>query len=296
MRLCLGILLLASGALHLGSSSAAAQRNPTGAVGRATRVVPGLDRVGVQEHLDEAMPLELSFRDEAGQAVTLGDYVDGERPVLFLFAYHSCRTLCSLVLNATVEALQGVEWTVGEQYDVVVLSIDPNDTPATAAHKRDQIAARYGRGEGGWHFLVGDEAQIQAATEAAGVRFFYDAVEEQYAHPAVIMLLTPEGKLARYLYGISFPASDVRLALLEASEGRSISTVEQIILYCYSYNQDEHGYSLMAMNVMKIGGGITALALGGFILLFWLRERRRTQLQIAKGGPQGPQTNQVGTT
>jgi protein SCO1/2 len=186
--------------------------------------------------------------------------------------------LCSLVLDATVRSLNEVQWTVGDQFDVVSVSIDPKDTPETATKKRAQVVASYKRAHGdpqGFHFLTGDEDQIRKVTEAIGFKYNYDPVQKQYAHPAAIYLLTPEGKLARYLYGVDFPPGDVRLGLLEASEGRSISTTERVLLFCYHYDPQGKKYSLVAMNVMRLAGVVTIVVFGAFFTIMFARERRK---------------------
>ncbi|MEO0326618.1 MAG: hypothetical protein AAF447_26970, partial [Myxococcota bacterium] len=159
--------------------------------------------------------------------------------------------------------------------------IDPEDTVERAAAKRREMLAAYGRDEAeeGWHFLVGDRDAITDATEAAGYRYFYNQNQQQYMHPAAIMFMTPEGRFARYLYGIYFEPEDARFALLEASEGRSITTTERFLLYCYAYDPDANAYTLVAMRVMKAGGALTILVLGGFLTLLWRRDRRRTRAQ-----------------
>lgn len=238
---------------------------------------PELERVDVTEHLGGSLPLDAAFRDADGRATRLDGVLDGRRPTLLVFAYHSCPMLCSLVLDATVRGLKDVPWTVGKEFDVVSISIDPRDTPESAAKKRAQVAAAYGR-EGslkGFRFLVGDEANIRRATEAAGFGFRYDERQGQYAHPAAVFLLTPDGRLARYLYGIQFDPADLRLGLLEASEGRTLSSVEKLLLYCYHYDPQGKRYALVAMRVMRVGGVLTMALLGGLLGVLWLRERRR---------------------
>lgn len=242
-----------------------------------TGELPNLNRIGVDERLDEQMPLDLAFRDHRGRDIVLGDLVGGEKPVLLAFAYFDCPVLCGLVLRATVAATKDVAWTAGDQYEVVVISIDPDDTPRDAAAKRAQVLEGYGRdvGDAGWHFLTAEQSVIDEATEAAGFRYFYQQAQDEYAHAAALMFLTPEGKFARYLYGIDFQASDLRLALLEASEGRSLSTVEQILVYCYQYQGAEEGYGLAATRIMQAGGGLVALSVGAALFFLWRREFAR---------------------
>lgn len=241
-----------------------------------TREVPGLDRISVDEQLNKRISLDVPFRDQDGREVRLADYFKSGKPVLLTFAYHSCPTLCSMVLDAMVKGISGVDWSAGDQYELVNISIDPRDTVASASKKREELLRAYDRptGERGFHFLVGDDDAIKQVTDAVGFRYFYNSAQKQYAHPAVLIFLTPEGMVARYIYGLEFASPSIRMALLEASQGRSISTTEQILLYCYAYDADANGYVLMATRVMKAGGVVTMLLLGAFLGLYWRRERR----------------------
>jgi protein SCO1 len=289
-------LVAVSVALVPATASAQAWRDQAGGVPNTTP--PELVGVDIVEHLGEALPRAAAFRDSDGKPVHLGDYFDGKRPTLLVFAYHTCPMLCSLVLDATVKALNDVPWTVGQQFDVVSVSIDPNDTPETATKKRAQVVSAYGRAAAGdpargWHFLVGDEANIRRVTEAVGFRYRYDAQQKQYAHPAAVYLTTPDGRMARYLYGIQYDPSDLRLGLLEASEGRSVTTTERLLLFCYHYDPQGKHYSIVAMNVMRLGGAVTGILIGGFLAIMWLRERRRRPSVAADeagepGAPLGP--------
>ncbi len=257
---------------------------------------PELSGVGIIEHLNGALPRDAAFHDTDGKAVTLGDFFDGKRPTLLVFAYHTCPMLCSLVLDATVRSLNDVAWTVGHEFDVVSISIDPHDTPETATRKRASVVESYARAKGsvaGWHFLVGDETNIRKVTEAIGFEYRYDARQKQYAHPAAIYLLTPEARIARYLYGIQFDPKDIRLGLLEAAEGRSVSTTERILLYCYHYDPQGGHYSILAMRVMRLGGVVTLGALGTFLTIMWAREKRRNKKRAAT---RSPDNNNLPTT
>lgn len=256
------------------------------------RAPVGLENVGVQEHLETRIPTDIVFRDHEGQRVRLADVIEGDRPVLLNLVYHSCPSFCSLVLDGTVAALSRQAWTVGVEFDVLTISIDPRDTPQIAADVRRRALYRYGRpqAEEGWRFLVAEtqvtedeiiEAfgvypSIEALTDAVGFRYQWVPRQRQYAHPGVIIMLTPDARIARYLYGLEFADNDVRLGLLEASEGRSISGVEQLILYCYQYDATAQGYTLVAWRIMRIGGVITMLFLFGFLGLMWWRERKRS--------------------
>ncbi len=286
----LAIALIASCLLGTGLTARAQAWKP-GSQAVPNTAAPELVGVDIVEHLNQSLPRDATFRDTEGKTVRLGSYFDGKRPTLLVFAYHTCPMLCSLVLDATVRSLNDVSWTVGREFDVVSISIDPKDTSETATRKRAQVVGSYARAKGdvsGFHFLVGDEDQIRKVTNAVGFEYVYDARQKQYAHPAAIYLLTPDGRMARYLYGIQYDPSDIRLGLLEATEGRSISTTERLLLFCYHYDPQGKHYSLVAMNVMRLGGVVTLLAIGGMIAVLWARERRRRHLQpIAPPGETG---------
>jgi protein SCO1/2 len=239
-----------------------------------------LERVDVNEQLNKPLPLDAVFRDHTGKLVKLGDFFDGKRPVMLTLAYHTCKVVCSMVLGAEVEVLKQQPWTLGQEYRAVTISIDPRDTPQAAAKKRQQMLGLYGRGgqSAQWDFLVGDQANIDKVAKAVGFMYRFDPRHDQFAHPAVLMMTTPLAKMARYLYGLQFAENDVRLGLLEASQGRSISTVEKVILYCYMYDPIGAKYVVIGQNVMKLGGVVTMLSLGIFLGILWRRERRRSQL------------------
>lgn len=251
---------------------------------------PGIENVGVDEHLDRRIPLDLVFRDHTGQRVRLDELVDGTRPVVVNLVYHSCPTFCSMVLDGAISGLMQQPWTVGVEMTVLTISIDPRDTPEIAAERRQRTLRRYGRDAArqGWHFLVAERAVSDAEllrafgaypaaeqlAEALGFRYQWMPRQLQYAHPGVLMLLTPDGRVARYLYGLEHQPQDLRLGLLEASEGRSISTVERVLMYCYRYDASEQTYVVMAWRIMKVGGGLTALLIAGLLVFFWRREIR----------------------
>jgi len=246
---------------------------------------PELQHVGVNEHLDAELPLDTPFRDHEGKAVTLRQYFDGKRPVILTFAYHSCPVLCGMVLNNTAAGLRGVGWTVGKEFDVVTISIDPDESLEKTVQKRAAILHDYGASRGhdgkGWHFLVapkpGDKASIATVAAAAGFEFQYDEDQKQWGHPSVVMITKPDGKMARYLYGLEFASNDLKLGMLEASAGRSISTIEQIILYCYHYDPKGGKYVVVARRVMQVGGGLVAIVLFGVLGVLWARELRRSK-------------------
>lgn len=236
-----------------------------------------LEKVGVSEHLDTALPLELEFRNEEGEWVTLGSFFDQERPVILTLNYYRCPMLCGLQLNGLVAGLMDLDWTVGGRFQIVTVSINPLETPELAAAKKASYLKKYEReGAGsGWHFLTGREEDIARLADAVGFGFEYDETQGEYAHPAVVFVSTPDGRVARYLYGIEYPARRLRLSLLEASEGRVGSTWDRILLYCYHYDPSSRGYAPVAMNIMRLGGGVTVAVLGSTLGLLWIREARR---------------------
>ena len=238
---------------------------------------PELRHVGVDEHLDGPLPLDADFRDHTGRPVKLGSLFDGKRPVVLTFAYHTCPVVCSMIANNLAAGLKQIGWTLGKEYDAVTISIDPNESLEKTAAKRAGVLGEYGRSATGWHFLVGDEATIARVAAAAGFQYQYDARQKQWGHPSVAMIVKPDGRMARYLYGLEFAPNDLKLGLLEASEGRSISTVEKLILYCYHYDPQGGKYVLVAMRVMQLGASAVALVLFAVLGLFWARELRRAR-------------------
>ncbi len=251
-------------------------------------VPPEVVDVGVKEHLNEKLPLDARLKDHTGHDVALGDFFEGRKPVVFFFAYYSCPVVCSLILDDAMKSLNDVSWTLGRDYDMVVVSINPRETTERAAGKRQALINSYVRAAqdpdvaSGIHVLTADKPTIERLTKAAGFSYVYDADQDQFAHPSLMMIAKPDGQLARYLYGLEFPPNDVKLGLFEASEGRSINTVEQIILYCYHYDPKGGKYVLVASRVMQVGAGLTALILGTILAAFWLKERKKWRAQRAK--------------
>ena len=255
----------------------AASSAPVGAR-QADEVPPELDQVGVEERLDTTVPTQVELVDQEGRTVRLGDFLDGERPVILTLNYYTCAMLCTLQLNGLTEGMRELSWTPGDEFDVVTLSINPNDTPTVAKLKQQSYVKSLGRPEAarGWHFLTGSETAIRRVADAVG--FSYAWVEEtgEYAHAATAVMLTPSGRVARYLYGIEYRPRDLRLALLEASEGRIGSPWDQLIMYCFHYDPDSRSYAPVAMNLMRLGAGATVAILGVTLGGFWVRERRRS--------------------
>jgi protein SCO1/2 len=236
---------------------------------------PVLRSVGFDQRLDEQVPLDLAFRDEAGRAVRLGDYFDG-KPVILVLAYFRCPQLCTEVLNGLVRAMLDLPLELGKDFRVVTVSFDARETPEMAAAKKKTYLERYGRpgAENGWHFLTGEEGAIKRLTDAVGFRYSYDARNDQFAHASGIMVLTPTGKVSRYFYDIRYSPRDLRLGLVEASAGRIGSAVDQILLYCFHYDPIEGKYGATIMNFVRLGGVLTILALAVFMAVLWRRERK----------------------
>jgi protein SCO1 len=274
-RLALCLLALAA-PLALGPRAARAE-DFVPAPPPVDEVPAQLRDVGVTEHLGELVPRDVRLRDEAGREVRLGDFVAGRKPLLLQFVYHSCPTLCSLVSSGLVASLRELPLTVGEQFEVLTVSIDPHDTPAIAAEKKQKALAAYGRGGEGaaaaWHFLTGEASEVKRLADAVGFAYRYEAEEKQFAHSAALFVLSPDGKLSRYLYGIEFPAFDVRLALAEAAEGRTVtSTVDHLLLYCYRYDPLARSYVFFAINLMRVGGALSVALLAFWLVRLWRRE------------------------
>ncbi len=242
----------------------------------ADQVPAGLDDVGIEEHLDAKLPLDLEFVDENGATVSLGDFFDGDRPVILTLNYYRCPMLCGLQLNGVVDGLEEMDWTPGVEFEMVTVSINPLETPDLAKAKKQNYLKRYQRPAAarGWHFLTGREDNINRLAETVGFGYRYDPEVDQYAHAAAIFICTPDGRVARYLYGIEYPAKRLKLALMEASEGEIGGALDQLIMYCYHYDPSSRRYAPVAMNIMRVGGGASALALVLVLGGLWFREHR----------------------
>jgi protein SCO1/2 len=240
--------------------------------------------VGITQRINDAVPLDLLFRDESGRTVRLGDYFT-TKPVVLVPAYFRCPQLCTQVLNGLVDGLRGVSLG-GRDFEVVVFSFDARETPELAAAKKANYLEKYGRpgADVSWHFLTGGQASIDRLTNAIGYHVRYDEKQDLFAHGSGIVLLTPQGRVSRYLLGISFPARDLRLGLVEASQGHVGSVVDQMLLYCYHYDPATGGYAATAMSLVRLGGAATALAMAAFLVVAWLRERRRARTDVQPAG------------
>jgi protein SCO1/2 len=231
---------------------------------------PGLKHVGIEQHLNEQIPPNLTFRDETGKAVRLGDYF-GRRPLILNLVYYQCPMLCGEVLSGLESALRVLRFNVGKEFDVLTVSFDPKDTPEMASAKKAEFLKRYGRpgATSGWHFLTGPQTSIDALTQAAGFQYEYDAKIQQFAHATAIMVLTPEGKIAQYYYGVEFAPKDLRLGLVQASQNKIGTVIDQVLLYCYHYDPDTGKYGAIISRVLKLAAGATILLLGTFLIVMF---------------------------
>jgi protein SCO1/2 len=277
LRLIFSVLIIAGAALAQPGQPAPAQpssmRNPDG---RPAPLPPALAGVGIDQKLNVLVPLDLKFRDEFNRSLPLSTYFHG-KPVLLALVYYRCPMLCTQILNGLEMSLKAISLNPGQDFEVVSVSFDPKDTAETALGKRKMILQRYARPgtANGWHFLSGDEPEIRALTDAAGYRYRYDPASGQFAHASAIMILTPEGRLSRYFYGVEYAPRDVRLGLVEASASKIGSPVDQILLFCFHYDPATGKYGAIAMNLVRGAGVLFVLFGGGALLIVFRRDIRR---------------------
>ena len=239
--------------------------------------LPGaLQGVGIDQKLDEQVRLNLPFRDEAGRIVPLSTYFHGKKPVILALVYYECPMLCTQILNGLESSLKAVSFNPGQDFEVVSVSFDPTDTPEIAASKKQLLLRRYNRPNtaNGWHFLTGDPDNIKALTDAVGFHYKYDPASKQFAHASGIMILTPDGRLSRYFYGVEYAPRDVRLGLVEASRNKIGSPLDQILLFCYHYDPATGKYGALVMRMVRFAGAGFVLVCGAFLWVAVRRERR----------------------
>ena len=249
----------------------------------ATEQIPILREVGIDQKLGDRVPLDLVFVDESGRDVRLGDLFR-DRPVVLALVYYECPMLCTQVLSGLDGSLTALSFSAGKEFDLLVVSFDPGETPAIAADRRKNFINRYRRvgSEGGIRFLTGRQESIAKLADAVGFRYAYDEAIDQFAHPAAITLLTGDGRVSRYLYGIEFAPKDLRLGLVEASEGRVGTAVDTLLLYCYHYDPESGKYGMAIMNLIRLAGVLTVVCLATFIVVSLRRERRGVEARGAK--------------
>jgi protein SCO1/2 len=240
-----------------------------------------LQGVGFDQRLDEQVPLDISFTDDEGQHVTLGKYF-AEKPVILVMAYYRCPMLCTQVLNGLVQGLRDMPFTIGKEFRVVTVSFDPHETTEMAAAKKRTYLHAYAKPEAaeGWSFLTGDERSIRELTRAIGFRFAYDPASDQFAHAAGIVVLTPTGKISRYFYDVHYSGRDLRLGLVEASQNKIGSPIDQILLFCFHYDPNAGKYGATIMNFVRAGGVLTVIGLGLMFRLLMKGERTRRQTAV----------------
>jgi protein SCO1/2 len=264
-RLCAAMLLALTGVVAFPAN---AQQISTPAI---------LSKVGIVQNLNAQIPPDLVFRDETGKPVRIGDFF-GKKPIVLSLVYFDCPALCTEVLNGELRTMKAISLDLGKDFEALTVSFEPKDTPALARAKRDVYIGQYGRPEAAehWHFLTGEQQSIHALTNAAGFQYAYDSSIRQYAHAAAILVLTPGGRIDRYFYGVQYPARDVRLGLVEASQGKIGTSTDHALLYCYQYDPMTGKYGVVVMNVLRAAGGLTVLVLGLFMAMMFLRERKRS--------------------
>jgi protein SCO1/2 len=241
---------------------------------------PLLREVGFDQNLGDKVPLDITLKDEQGRDVRLGDYF-GKKPVVLALVYYECPMLCTLTLNGLSTALGVLAYDVGQQFDVITVSFDPKEGPELAATKKQAYLAKYKRAgaEKGWHFLTGDEEQIRRLTQSVGFRYTFDERTRQFAHPSGLVVITPQGVIARYLYGIEYAPKDLRFALIEASEGKVGTLADQMILFCYQYDPDTGRYGAAVLTLVRIGGILTVAAFATFVFVALRREKTASALR-----------------
>jgi len=257
-------------------AAASLVRADVGKVPLGTEVPAALKDVGIDQKLGAQLPLDAEFDSETGGKIRFGQLL-GKRPVILALVYYECPMLCTMVLNGTLRSLRALRLNAGTDFDVVAVSFDPEETPQLAAKKKLEYTERYKRpgGEAGWHFITGDTASIKKVADAAGFRFKKDTTNGRWAHASAIMVVTPDGRLARYFYGVEYSARDLRLALVEAAEGKVGTMVDQILLYCFHYDPSTGKYSLAVLNFLRAGGVLTVLGLLGFWLAMYRENSKR---------------------
>jgi len=238
--------------------------------------VSELNRINVTEKLGDYLPLDVELTDQNGQRIQLNMIINNTNPVIFSFAYYDCPMLCTQVLNSVSQSINKLDWKSHDKFSVVTVSIDPNDSAEDARLKKERYVAGLDDESlmYNWNFYTADQSTIDLLTNTFGFEYFYDEERDEYAHPAVVFVLSPDGKISRYLYGLNFEPKDLKLSLLEATEGNIGNTLEKLLLYCYHYDSTSNTYTLFAGNVMRLGGVLTLIFLSLFLGMYWLSENK----------------------
>jgi protein SCO1/2 len=288
LLLSLTVLLLAANVSaqkseHYNSPLYAPKKYDPSQAGTSTGLPAALKSVGIEQKLDAQLPLDAEFKNESGEIVKLGDYFGKGRPVVLALVYYECPMLCNEVLNGLTGSLKGISFEVGKEFDVLAISFDAreNDKPELAMNKKASYLKRYGRGgaaENGWHFLTGTQSEIDRVTEAVGFNYEYDEATEQFAHAGGVMIITPDGKTSRYIYGIDYAPKDLKFALMDSAEGKIGNPVEQLYLYCFHYNPATGKYGLAILSILRLMAIATVLGLGGMVFIFWRRDKSKSAI------------------
>lgn len=257
--------------------------DPTQA-GTSSGLPPALEKAGIEQKLNEQIPFDAVFKDENGAEVRLGDYF-GKRPVILALVYYECPMLCNEVLNGLTGSLKSLSFDTGKEFDVVALSFDAreHEKPDLSKNKKESYMKRYGRPgtENGWHFLTGTQAEIDKVTNAVGFKYYWDEKSEQFAHAGGIMIITPEGKISRYIYGIDYAPKDIKFAVMESAESRIGNAAEQLMLYCYHYDPSTGKYGLSILKIIRLAGIVTLIGLGAMFFFFWRRGKAKNEIEVS---------------
>lgn len=259
--------------------------NPVQLPEESAEVPEEVKGIGIDEHLDLKLPLDLKFTDESGQTVELGKYFDGKRPVVLTLVYFGCPMLCGLVSNAQLEAMKQLgDWTPGDQYQAVTVSFDPRETHELAALKKQNYLKAWGRSDAatGWHFLTGKQEEISKLTAATGFKYRWDEKTGQFAHAPAIMIITPDGRISRYLHGVGYDPKVLRLSLVEAAQGKIGTTTDHVLLYCFQYDPTRGVYTLAAKNLMAAAAALTVLIMTAWLVPVWVRGNRRKSERVTE--------------
>ncbi len=284
LLLSLGILLLATNISaqkteHYNSPLYAPKTYDPNQTGVSSGLPPVLKSVGIEQKLNEQLPLSAEFKDENGNVVKLGDYFSKEKPVILALVYYECPMLCNEVLNGLTGSLKGISFDAGREFEVVAISFDvrENDKPELAKNKKASYLNRYGRpgAENGWHFLTGTQSEIDRVTQAVGFNYQFDEATNQFAHAGGVMIITPEGKISRYLYGIDYAPKDLKFALMDSAEGNIGNPAEQLYLYCFHYDPATGKYGLQILSVMRLMAIATIVGIVGMFFVFWRSNKKR---------------------
>lgn len=280
LSLCLTVSFTVSAqkSEHYNSPLYAPKKYDPSQAGTSNGLPEALKSVGIEQKLNEPLPLDAEFKNEAGETIKLGTYFNKDRPVILALVYYECPMLCNEVLNGLTGSLKGISFDAGKEFDVVAISFDAreNDKPDLAKNKRASYLNRYGRAEAenGWHFLTGTQGEIDKVTQAVGFNYQFDEATNQFAHAGGVMIITPDGTISRYLYGIDYAPKDLKFALMESSEGKIGNPAEQLYLYCFHYNPATGKYGLAILSVLRLMAVATVLGLGGMLFVFWRRGKK----------------------